>query len=81
MKKLLFAGAFVCMALGFSACGNTLYCYELTATVSGVSVTQYIWTTSNAIDAAVKQADPTGTINWKYQKVNKSQSDCVSTAW
>ena len=56
MKKIIFASAIVLASL-LSSCGDTSYCYELTATVTidGIktSSSTHIWATSNELDAEI----------------------------
>lgn len=80
MKKLIF-GALACIALGFTACGDTLACYELTGKLknSTVSSTVYVYTTKNAVQAAIDEVDPGKEFTWSYKKVNKAKSDCFGS--
>ena len=88
MKKFAIACAIV-LAAGLSSCGDTNYCYELTAkwNVLGVesSKTKMVWTTSNEIDASVaewkKALASTGiisedAIDITYKKASNSQEEC-----
>jgi hypothetical protein len=87
MKKIVIACA-VILAGVLSSCGDTNYCYKLTATVSalGVTTTQetYVWGTSNDLDAAIAEFDAQMEAvgitkeyySIEYQRTNKSESDC-----
>jgi hypothetical protein len=87
MKKIIIACA-VILAGVLSSCGDTNYCYKLTATVSapGVTFTEetYVWGTSNDLDAAIAEFDAQmetlgiskDFYKLEYQRTNKSQSDC-----
>ena len=89
MKKLIIACA-ILMAGIFTSCGDTNFCYEITTkfTVFGLesSITTVEWITSNELDARIAEIkeeleDKYGlseeTIVVTYQKLNKSQADCV----
>ena len=87
MKKIVIACA-VILAGVFSSCGDTNYCYKLTATVNALGVTTttetYVWGTSNDLDAAIAEFDAQMELagiskdfyKLEYQRTNKSQSDC-----
>ena len=87
MKKIIIACA-VILAGVLSSCGDTNYCYKLTATVSafGVTITEetYVWGTSNDLDAAIAEFDAQMEAlgitkeyySIDYQRTNKSESDC-----
>jgi hypothetical protein len=87
MKKIVIACA-VILAGVLSSCGDTNYCYKLTATISGYGVTTteetYVWGTSNDLDAAIAEFDAQMEAvgiskefySIKYQRTNKSESDC-----
>ena len=88
MKKFAIACAIVLAAGMMTSCGDTNYCYEVTTTYTLLgetfSDTQFIWTTSNEIDASAEQIKKnlvaTGIsediITVDYKKANKSQDDC-----
>ena len=87
MKKIIIACA-VILAGVLSSCGDTNYCYKLTATVSALGVTTteetYVWGTSNDLDAAIAEFDAQMEAvgitkeyySIDYQRINKSESDC-----
>ena len=89
MKKFAIACvAVLATAMLLTSCGDTNYCYEVTATgkVLGIeaSYPYYEWCTSNELDArkeAIKQsliklgADE-NTITITAKRTSKSQSDC-----
>lgn len=87
MKKIIIASA-VLLAGIFTSCGNTNYCYEITASYKlfgqEISTTHYVWGTSNELDieldnikTELEKIDlPEGTYEITYQRANKSQSDC-----
>ncbi len=87
MKKIVIACA-VILAGVLSSCGDTNYCYKLTATVSALGVTTteetYVWGTSNDLDAAIAEFDAQMEAvgitkeyySIDYQRTNKSESDC-----
>ena len=87
MKKIIIACA-VILAGVLSSCGDTNYCYKLTATVSALGVTTteetYVWGTSNDLDAAIAEFDAQMEAlgitkeyySIDYQRTNKSESDC-----
>jgi hypothetical protein len=60
MKKFVIACA-VILAGVLSSCGDTNYCYEVTATINvlGTTVSQtfYVWGTSNDLDASMAELD------------------------
>ena len=89
MKKLIIACA-ILMAGIFTSCGDTNFCYEITTkfTVLGWerTITTVEWITSNELDARIdeikkdlveKYGLSEETIVVTYQKLNKSQADCV----
>ena len=87
MKKIVIACA-VILAGVLSSCGDTNYCYEITQKYSllGVetSTTNYVWGTSNELDAAIDEIEATfesmglskDAYSIDYKKANKSQEDC-----
>ena len=87
MKKIVIACA-VILAGVLSSCGDTNYCYKLTARVSALGVTTteetYVWGTSNDLDAAIAEFDAQMEAlgitkeyySIDYQRTNKSESDC-----
>ena len=87
MKKIVIACA-VILAGVLSSCGDTNYCYEITQKYSilGVetSATNYVWGTSNELDAAIDEIEATfesmglskDAYSITYKKANKSQEDC-----
>lgn len=87
MKKMIIACAVV-LAACLSSCGDTNYCYEVSATVTvaGLSntATSYVWGTSNDLDAAIAateaQLEQAGIskdmYKIDYKRTSKSQSDC-----
>jgi hypothetical protein len=87
MKKFVIACA-VILAGVLSSCGDTNYCYEVTATINvlGTSVSQtfYVWGTSNDLDASMAELDAEmeasgiskDSYTVEYKKTKKSQSDC-----
>ncbi len=89
MKKFAIACAVVlATTLSLTSCGDTNYCYEVTATAKVLgfetNYPYYEWCTSNELDArkeAIKQtlielgADE-NTITITAKKSNKSQADC-----
>lgn len=89
MKKFAIACAVVlATTLSLTSCGDTNYCYEVTATAkvlgAETSYPYYEWCTSNELDArkeAIKQtliklgADE-NTITISAKRSNKSQADC-----
>jgi ABC-type proline/glycine betaine transport system substrate-binding protein len=89
MKKLFIACAILLAGI-FTSCGDTNYCYEITTTFTilgweKTSVTTE-WITSNELDARIAEIKKNlveeyglseETINVTYQKLNKSQADCV----
>ena len=89
MKKMVIACA-ILMAGIFTACGDTNYCYEITTKFSllGWEKTNVTteWITSNELDARIAEIKKTlveeyglseDAIVVTYQKLNKSQADCV----
>lgn len=87
MKKLAIACAVV-LAACLSSCGDTNYCYQITATstILGVTTTAdtYVWGTSNDLDAAIAQQEAAfekmglskDDFKIEYKRTSKSQSDC-----
>lgn len=88
MKKFALALAVV-LAGVFTSCGDTNYCYEVTETLNimGVSTTivEYVWATSNEIDAAIAELETEiieeyglskDALKVTYKKINKSEADC-----
>ena len=89
MKKITFALA-ILMAGIFSSCGDTNYCYEITTKYSILgweksSITTE-WISSNELDARIAEIKKTlveeyglseEAIVVTYQKLNKSQADCL----
>ena len=88
MKKIVIAFA-VLLAGVLSSCGDTNYCYEVTETINiaGISttVTEYLWATSNEIDAAIAELEQEiveeyglskDALKVTYKKTNKSEADC-----
>lgn len=83
MKKFLFAAACV-LALGLTSCGDTNYCYEVTAKykVGGIpkSTTYLWWGTKNDLktyEQTLKESLGDDT-ELSSKRTNKSQSDCKS---
>lgn len=88
MKKLIVACAVVLGAGLFASCGDTNYCYEITATANvlglEISETSYEWCTSNSIKAAeadlkktlVNMGASEDAIKITSKRTSKSQSDC-----
>lgn len=89
MKKMVIACA-ILMAGIFTSCGDTNFCYEITTkfTVFGLesSITTVEWITSNELDARIDEIQKDiieeyglneETVVVTYQKLNKSQADCV----
>ena len=89
MKKLIIACAILMTGI-FTSCGDTNYCYEITTkfTILGWerTLTTVEWVTSNELDARIDEikkdlVEEYGlseeTIVVTYQKLNKSQADCV----
>ena len=88
MKKFIVACAVVLSAGLFASCGDTNYCYEITAsaTVLGVEIseTSYSWCTSNEIKAAeadmkqmlINMGASEDAIKLTSKRTNKSQADC-----
>lgn len=87
MKKLAIVCAIV-LAAGLSSCGDTNYCYEVTATYKlfGVetSATTFWWGTKNELksyeqtqkEIAVKLGASEDSVNITSKRANKSQEDC-----
>ena len=87
MKKFVIACA-VILAGVLSSCGDTNYCYEVTATMNvlGTSVSQtfYVWGTSNDLEASMAEFDAEmeasgiskDSYTIEYKKAKKRQSDC-----
>ena len=87
MKRIVIACAVILAGI-LSSCGDTNYCYKLTATISGSGVTTtketYVWGTSNDLDAAIAEFDAQMEAvgiskefySIEYQRTNKSESDC-----
>ena len=87
MKKIIIACAVILAGI-LSSCGDTNYCYKLTATVNALGVTTteetYVWGTSNDLDAAIAEFDAQMEAvgiskefySIEYQRTNKSESDC-----
>ena len=87
MKKFVIACA-VILAGVLSSCGDTNYCYEVTATINvlGTTVSQtfYVWGTSNDLEASMAELDAEmeasgiskDSYTVEYKKTKKSQSDC-----
>ena len=91
MKKIIFASAIVLASI-LSSCGDTSYCYELTATITidGVktSSSTYIWATSNELDAEIAKTKqeyapilsemglPQNALKLTYKRTNKGANDC-----
>lgn len=89
MKKFIVACAVVLSAGLFASCGDTNYCYEITATaevpiVGTITQTSYSWCTSNEIKAAeadlktalVNMGASEDAIKLSSKRTNKSQADC-----
>ena len=88
MKKFIVACAVVLGAGLFASCGDTQYCYEITATANvlgmEISETSYSWCTSNEIKAAeadlkktlVNMGASEDAIKLSSKRTNKSQADC-----
>ena len=88
MKKFIVACAVVLGAGLFASCGDTQYCYEITATANvlgmEISETNYSWCTSNEIKAAeadlkktlVNMGASEDAIKLSSKRTNKSQADC-----
>ena len=89
MKKMVIVCA-ILMAGIFTSCGDTNYCYEITTKFSllGLEKTNVTteWITSNELDARIAEIKKTfveeyglskDAIVVTYQKLNKSQADCV----
>lgn len=87
MKKFVIACA-VILAGVLSSCGDTNYCYEVTATINvlGTTTSQtfYVWGTSNDLEASMAELDADmeaagiskDSYKIEYKRANKSQSDC-----
>ncbi len=87
MKKFVIACA-VILAGVLSSCGDTNYCYEVTATINvlGTTTSQtfYVWGTSNDLEASMAELDADmeaagiskDSYTIEYKRANKSQSDC-----
>jgi hypothetical protein len=87
MKKFVIACA-VILAGVLSSCGDTNYCYEITQKYNilgqEVSVTNYVWGTSNELDAAIAEAEASleamglskDAYTVTYKRTQKGQSDC-----
>lgn len=87
MKKFAIACAVV-LAACLSSCGDTNYCYQITATSTILGVTTsadtYLWGTSNDLDAAIaaqedafeKMGLTKDAFEVSYKRTSKSQSDC-----
>ena len=87
MKKFVIACA-VILAGVLSSCGDTNYCYEVTATINvlGTTVSQtfYVWGTSNDLEASMAEFDAEmessgiskDSYKIKHKRTKKSQSDC-----
>lgn len=88
MKKFIVACAVVLSAGLFASCGDTKYCYEITATATvlgtQISESSYAFVTSNEIKAAeadlkallVRMGASEDAIKLSSKRVNKSQDDC-----
>ena len=87
MKKCVIACA-VILAGVLSSCGDTNYCYEVTATINvlGTTTSQtfYVWGTSNDLEATKAELDADmeaagiskDAYKIEYKRAKKSQSDC-----
>lgn len=87
MKKFVIACAII-LAGVLSSCGDTNYCYEVTATINvlGTTTSQtfYVWGTSNDLEASMAELDADmeaagiskDSYKIEYKRANKSQSDC-----
>ena len=89
MKKFVIACA-VILAGVLSSCGDTNYCYEVTATINvsvlgaTTSQTLYVWGTSNDLEATIAELDANmkaagiskDAYKIEYKRAKKSQSDC-----
>lgn len=87
MKKFVIACAII-LAGVLSGCGDTNYCYEVTATINvlGTTTSQtfYVWGTSNDLEASMAELDADmeaagiskDSYKIEYKRANKSQSDC-----
>ena len=88
MKKFAIACAVV-LAATLASCGDTNYCYEITATFPTLtggtrSEVVYVWGTSNDIDAVEEKLKATYTamgipkdaITFTRKRTSKSQGDC-----
>ena len=74
MKKVFFSVAIACVAFAFSSCEDSSEprCWKVTYKSGDTNVVTYQWMSEDQVDATYGKLT-----DFKSEKVNKNQSDCV----